>query len=409
MSAFRQLYLTLAWRNIWRNKRRTFITMGSVVFAVVLAVLLNSLKEGMLYKMQENAVTFYTGAIQIHQQGYWDERTLDNTMGNTDLVQQKVNQHHHVQACTKRLESFALAASEEYTKACMVAGIDPEQEPAITSIDEKVVDGEYLQKNDKMALISSGLADYLKLTTGDTIVLIGQGYHGVNAAGKYPIKGLIKLASPELNRRMVYLPISTAQNLYGAEDRATDLILKLSNVNKATSVAKDLSATLPDYEVMDWQQLLPELHQIIESERAENVIFLGILYLLISFGIFGTILMMLMERQFEFGVLVAVGMRKLKLSTVIVMENIFITLLGAILGTLLSIPVIFYFYKYPIEVTGKLKETYENFGFEPIFYFSIEPWIFYSQTLVVGCIALVLSLYPLLSVLRLDPITAMRK
>jgi len=379
-----QLFFTLAWRNIWRNKRRTILTMASVVFAVVLAVLLNSIKEGMLYKMQENAVTFYTGAIQIHHKDYWDEKTLENTFTSDDSIKSKLLQHSEVEHAANRLETFALAASEKNTKGAMVVGIETDHEAQITRLDEKLVDGHYLVPDDKMVLVTTGLANYLKLSTGDTLVLIGQGYRGVSAAGKYPIKGLIKHASPDLNKRMVYLPIGLAQELLRADGRVTDLVLNIKDINRATLVANELTNILPDYEVMDWQSLLPELTQIIESERAENVVFLGILYILISFGIFGTILMMLMERRFEFGVLVAIGMRKMKLSGIIVLENILISVIGALVGTLISIPVILYFYKNPIPVTGSLRETYENFGFEPIYYFSIDPWIFYSQTIVVG-------------------------
>ena len=408
MSSFRQLFITLAWRNIWRNRRRTLITMGSVVFAVVLAVLLNSVKEGILVKMQENTVTFYTGAIQIHEKGYWDERTLENTFIPGDEIKNTIEHIDGIEGITSRLETFALAASEDYTKGAMIVGMDPENEHLITQLKNKVAEGNYLEADDRSVLISSGLAEYLKLGVNDTLVLIGQGYHGVSAAGKYAIKGLVRLASPELNKRMVYLPIDLAGELFGAEGRKTALVLKVEDVQDATLIAGKLEKALPDYEVMDWKTLMPELDQVIEGERAENAIFLIILYLLISFGIFGTILMMLMERQYEFGVLVATGMRRLKLSGVIVLENIFISVLGALVGTLLSVPAVLYFYKYPIEVGGKLKEAYENFGFEPIFYFSIEPKIFYSQTIVVLCIALVLSLYPIVKVMRLDPITAMR-
>ncbi len=408
MNTFRQLYLTLAWRNIWRNKRRTLITMGSVVFAVVLAVLLNSVKEGILVKMQENTVTYYTGAIQIHQKGYWEERTLENTFIPVDEIYSRIHKNDGVEASTTRLETFALAASDEYTKGCMVVGVDPKNEPSITNLDQKIIEGDYLDAEDQMVLMSSGLAEYLHLSVGDTLILIGQGYHGVSAAGKYAIKGLIKLASPELNRRLVYLPIKLSQTLFGAEDRATAMVLKIEDINDASLIANKLGKELPDYEIMDWKTLLPELNQVLEGERAENAIFLFILYMLISFGIFGTILMMLMERQYEFGVLVATGMRRLKLSGIIIMENIFISVLGALVGTLLSVPAVLYFYKYPVEVGGKLKEAYENFGFEPIFYFSIEPKIFYSQTVVVLCIALVLSLYPVFKLMHLDPIKAMR-
>ncbi|MEP4093769.1 FtsX-like permease family protein [Reichenbachiella sp.] len=403
------MYLILAWRNIWRNKRRTFITMASIVFAVLLAILLNSVKEGVLIKMQENVVSFYSGAIQVHKNGYWDEKTLDNSMAYSDsLITQLVN-HEEVNVAIGRLESYALAASEKYTKVCMVVGIEPENETLVTSLDKKVIAGDYIRSEDESVLLSEGLAEYLKLTVGDTLVIIGQGYHGVSAAGKYPIKGVIKFASPQLNKTMVYLPMKLAQQLFDATNRLTALVLDIDDVSDADRIEKELTLTTSDeYEVMGWKVLLPELNQVLEGERAENVIFLFVLYMLIAFGIFGTVLMMTIERQYEFGVLIAIGMRNLKLSSVVVLENIMISVLGAIAGTMLSIPMIGYFYKFPIRISGDLEKAYENFGFEPIFYFSIAPKIFYSQTIVIFCIALVLSLYPLLKIARLKPVSAMR-
>ncbi len=403
------LYIKLAWRNIWRNRRRTLITMASVVFAVVLAVLLNSVKEGVLFKMQENAVSFYTGAIQIHKKGYWEEKMLDNAFSPNKKDNIQILKLDEVEGITSRLESFALAASEDLTKGCMIVGIDTEKESLITNVESKLTEGQFLTPTDRSILLTSGLAEYLDLQLNDTLVLLGQGYHGINAAAKYPIKGILKLASPELNKQLVYLPLALAQEFFGAENRVTAQILKIKNINYASSVTKDIQQLLPDLEVMDWKILLPQLSQMLKGERVENMIFLGILYLLISFGIFGTILMMLMERQYEFGVLTAIGMLNRNLSVIVVLENIFISLLGSIIGTVLSIPVILYFHLNPIPVTGDLKETYENFGFEPVFYFSIDPWIFYSQTVVVVIIALVLSFYPMLKLWRLEPIEAMRK
>ncbi len=404
----RNLYIMLAWRNIWRNRRRTVITMASVVFAVVLSVLLNSLKEGVLVKMQENAVSFYTGAIQIHQKGYWDDQSLENTFVADEQISETLKEQTRVEHTAKRLESYAMAASEELSKIAVLIGIEPAQEPLITQLDDKLVEGEYLAKDDKMLLLSKGLAEYLKVGVGDTLILLGQGYRAIQVAAKYPIKGLIRLASPELNKRTVYLPLQLAQTLFGAEERLTSMVLKIDNINKASNVAEQIAHSLPNYEVMDWKQLLPELDQMIEGERAENFVFLGVLYLLISFGIFGTILMMLMERQYEFGVLVAIGMRRIKLASIVILENVWISLLGAIIGMLISIPIVYYFYKFPIQVTGSLKDAYENFGFEPIFYFSVEPAIFYNQMLIVLAIAVCLSMYPIFRILRLQPIQAMR-
>lgn len=399
----------LAWRNTWRNRRRTYITMASIVFAVLLAILLNSVKEGILFRMQENVVSVYTGAIQVHKKGYWEEQTLDNTMAHDSTVMNALLAHTSVQEVVGRLESFMLAASGTYTKASMVVGIEPEKEHLVTSLDKKVISGIYIHKDDESVMISEGLAEYLKLAVGDTLVLIGQGYRGVSAAGKYPIKALVRFASPELNRRMVYLPLRQAQYLFGAEERMTALVLDIDNINDTDRVERGLQQAVDArYEVLGWKTLMPGLHQVIEGERAENVIFLFVLYLLIAFGIFGTVLMMTLERQYEFGVLMAIGMKRLRLSSVVVLENIMISTLGALLGTILSIPVVGYFYKFPIQITGELRETYEKFGFEPTFYFSIEPWIFYSQAIVVLCIALVLSVFPVFKIGRLEPVRAMR-
>lgn len=403
------MLIKLAWRNLWRNRRRTFITMASIIFAVLLAILLNSVKEGVLERMQENVVGFYTGAVQLHQQGYWDDKTIDQTFVLSDSLVQILQAQEDVMAVVPRLESFALAASDEYSKGCMVVGFDPQSEPLVTRLDEKLVQGQYLAKEDRAVLLSTGLAEYLKLEVGDTLVLIGQGYHGVSAAGKYPVQGLLDFASPELNRQMVYLPLTEAQWLFGADQRATALVLELRDISQSSAVAQTLEATVgSDYEVMNWQTMMPELDQVIEGERAESFVFLLVLYILITFGIFGTILMMTVERQFEFGVLVAIGMKKLKLSSVVIFENVFIAILGALGGMLLSVPVVLYFYTFPIRITGQLSEAYENFGIEPIFYFSTNPDIFYSQTFVVLIIALVLSVYPMFKIGRLDPVVAMR-
>jgi putative ABC transport system permease protein len=403
------MLLKLAWRNIWRNKRRTFITAGSIVFAVLLAILLNSVKEGVLYKLQENVVSFYTGAIQVHQNGYWDEQSLDNSMAHNDSLISELKKHPDIKNVIGRIESFALAASEKHTKGCLVVGIEPENEPTVTALDKKVTGGSYITADDNGLLIAEDLARYLKLGVGDTLVLIGQGYHGASAAGKFYVKGILHFASPELNKSMVYLPIKLAQQLFDAQGRLTALVLDIDNVNDADRLEKELAALVTaNYEVMGWKTLMPELNQVLEGERAENVIFLFVLYMLIAFGIFGTVLMMTIERQYEFGVLIAIGMRKLKLSRVVIIENIIISFLGAVVGTLLSIPVVGYFYAFPIRLSGELEAAYKNFGFEPIFYFSIEPKIFYSQTVVVLCIALVLSIYPLLKITRLEPVSAMR-
>jgi ABC-type lipoprotein release transport system permease subunit len=382
--------------------------MGSIVFAVMLSTLMDSVKKGLLDKMKDNLVGFYTGYVQIHGQGYWEDKTLDNSFEPLPGVMEQVSNHTQVISSVPRLESYVLAASHNQSKGSMLVGIDPQNETEVTDLQDKVVAGDYLTANDQAVLLTEGLADYLRLGVNDTLVVLGQGYHGVSAAGKYPIKGLVRFGSPDLNKGLIYLPLPSSQVLFGAENRLTSLVLRLQDNMKAKQTAAELQVGLSgDYEVMDWQAMLPELDQVIQGEEAENMIFQVVLYMLIAFGIFGTILMMTMERQYEFGVLVAIGMKRWVLSSVVVMENLFLALIGALMGILLSIPIVYYLYKVPIPLQGNLAEAYENFGIEPIFYFSVDAVVFYSQGIVIMILAMILAFYPVLKIWKLDPVKAM--
>ena len=383
--------------------------MASVTFAVILSVLMVSLKEGFLDKMQENAVSIYTGYIQIHKSGYWDDQNLENTLQQSTSASDSILFNTQVAAIIPRLEAYALAAGDKRAKVSMVVGIAPEEEQKVTKLKDKLVGGEYLVETDKAVLLSQGLAKYLELVTGDTLVILGQGYRGTSAVGKYPIKGLIKFGSPDLNDRLIYLPLSEAQWLYGANERLTAYVLDINDGLQSRSIAQKVQNVLgSDYEVMPWQAMLPELDQMIQGENQETIIFLLVLYILISFGIFGTFLMMTMERKYEFGMVVALGMKKQILAFILVIEGIFVTMLGALAGLIISYPIINYLYNYPIPITGELAEAYENFGIEAIFYFSIEPHVFYYQALTVLLLALILSIYPAISIFRIKPVTAMR-
>lgn len=404
------LYLKIAWRNLWRNARRTTITLASVFFAVIMATLMMSIKEGSYDNMTKSMVASYTGFIQVHAKGYWANKTIDEGFEFTDSLRTNIQQDKRVKGFVQRIESFALSATHETTKGAMVVGTDPVAEIQMTQLNERVISGEYLSPNDQAVLIGAGLAEYHHLEVGDTIVLLGQGYHGTNAAGKYPIKGIVKFGSPDLSKQLVMMPIEEAKVLFGTEGMITNLVLLIDNAEEAEAVAQNLSSILDErYEVLPWSELVPELVDMIAADRAEGYIFMFILYMVISFGIFGTVLMMLAERKHEFGVLVAIGMKRGKLALVVFFEVIIISLLGAFIGIFGSIPVIGYFHLNPIhfggEEAGKMMEDY---GMEPILQASVNPEIFIQQASIVALVACAIAIYPLISVLRMSAIKAMR-
>ena len=405
------MYLLLAWRDLWRNKRRTLITLAAIFFAVLLSCIMRSAQMGAYDNMIRNSVGHFVGYVQVHQAGYWDDRTLDNAFPSSDSLLRAVRAVEGVTDVAERLESFALAASRDQTNGALVVGFDPAHEPAIRNTADRITQGARLETIDEQAaLLGKDLADRLGLGVSDSVVLLGSGYHGSFAAGKYRVKGLIDLGSPDLNKRAVFLPLGTARQLYGADDLATSLVIGTDRPGDATAIADAIRRGTDGHrwEVMDWKQLVPELVQFIEVDNSFALITLAILYIVIAFGIFGTLLMMYTERIHEFGVMTAVGMGRGRLATVFVLGSAIMALLGALLGGLTAMPVVMYFQANPIRFTGELAQVYETYGFEPIIPFMNDPWIFAAQAAIVLGITLFLRLYPTLKILRLVPIRALR-
>ncbi len=403
------MLLNLAWRNIWRNKKRSFISIASVLFAVVVALGMRSMQVGSYRHMVHNAVSTFTGYFQIHAAGYWDKKSLDYSFVYRDSLADKVNSIKHIAYSAPRLECFALASSGNITDVAMVIGIDPETEHRMTKLADKMVQGEYLSRDDEGILLAEGMAKHLRMAPGDTVILLGQGYHGVTAAGKYRVKGVFKFPVPNLNTSLAYLSLREAQRFTWSEGRITSLAVVIDRVNRMPSVQAGLDACFDEsYEVMPWQELLPELDQYIKTDDASGIIMLWIIYIVIGFGILGTVLMMTLERTREFGILTAIGMHSSRLRLVITLESVFLSIIGAIAGIIVGLPILIYLYYNPIRMGGTVGDSWEKFGFEPLLKFALDPNIFWWQTLVVVIIALVASLYPLWKVSRLKPVQAIR-
>lgn len=401
--------ISLAWRNLWRNKRRTLITVASVFFGVLLSTLMSSMQEGSYSSMIENIVKFYSGYIQIQHEDYWENKTINNAMEPNNELYEITSSVPEVTQVTTRLESFALASSREITRGAMLIGIDPQKENLITELRKWVVEGSYMDEEDHGVLVGIELAKYLKLQVGDTLVLIGTGYHGVSAAGKYPIRGLLKFPSPQLNREMIYMELNRCQEYLSAPNLVSSMIIMVQDQYSLKPAMRKLKSKVSSpFTVMSWDEMHPELLQMVEGDRAGAVIMKAILYILIGFGIFGTVMMMVAERTREMGVMVAIGMQKLKLAAILFFETLYIGLIGVLAGFAGSIPLIAWFYNNPVRLSGNAAETMETMGIEPYMYFSWLPSVFYNQVLVVFLMTAIVGIYPLAMALRLRVHQALR-
>lgn len=404
-----KLFFQLAWRNLWRNKRRTLISTSSVLFAVFLSLAMRSMQNGQYDYMIQSAVGMYLGYVQVHGEGYWEKRSLDQTIDVSDSLLTSFASVPRVTEVVPRLETFALLSKDSATKVVQVIGVDPSRENAMTGLAKRMYAGHYLGPNEQGVLLGQGLARFLNASIGDSVVIYGQGYHGVTAAARVPVTGILKFPIPTIDNSTLYLSLPYAQWLFSAPGRVTSVAFMIrspSDMNEVQTRVKEIAG--PRTEVMTWPEMMPELVQGIQADSAGGILMLIILYVVIGFGIFGTIMMMTTERAREFGVLISVGMKRWKLMLVTTIETIMISMLGALAGVAVGIPILWYFYLHPIPLTGEYEKVMLAYGLEPILPFSAAPEIFLAQTAIVFGLAVLCAFYPLMVIRKLNPVAAIR-
>lgn len=401
----------LAWRNIWRNRRRSLITISSILFAVFFAVAMRAIQLGTYDRVIDNVVNSFTGYIQVHKKGYWDDQVLDNAMELNTLPEDLKEQIEGVEAVFPRIQGFALVATEQKTKGAAIIALDPDQEDGMLGLSDKLVGGTLMGANDQALMIGEGLARSLDVQPQDTLVLLGQGYQSMSAAGKYVVAGLLKYPSPQMNNSIVLMPFSVGQELFSAYGLATSLVVQIDEPQRMQAIQRQVEALADTayYETMNWRAMLPELVQSIQADSSGGIIMVMILYLVIMFGIFGTLLMMINERQYEFGVLLSIGLNRTKLTAIMLVEMVILAFMGVAAGALVAYPLQYYFNVNPIQLTGQMAETIEAYGWEAVMAASIDPAISFAHASGVLLLTLLISLYAVFHLKRLEPVAAMRK
>jgi len=466
----------IAWRNLWRNMRRTVITSASVFFAVFFAVIMRSYQLGSYDHMINNFIESFTGYIQVQHVKYQDSPLIDNSFDYNDSIVSAISEVDKVVSVTPHLESFTLASSGSQTKGAAVIAIDPLKEKNFSDPESKLVKyritGEtlkrlkdesaisddilekvnnnlgrsysssarlelelrlsnedyelcmpkilkysevtngFLANDDQGILVADRLASYLKVEVGDSVILMGQGYHGVSATGIFPVRGIIKIPSPEIDNKLIIMTIPAAQKFYGAEGKITSLVVNLTDKsNRTIKTAKariNLLMTDKNTIAKTWYELNPVLYQQIQGDSQTGMATLALLYFIIFFGIFGTVLMMVSERKKEFGVIVAIGMQKGKLKRIVTIEMMLLGAIGLISGLLASVPLILYFYYYPIVLKGDLANTMEDWGWDAVMPTAWFGPYFYWQAVIVALMVMLATVYPLRKIGKLKEIEALK-
>ena len=405
------MLLKIAWRNVWRNKRRSFITIAAIFIAVLLAIFLRALQLGMYDNMINNVVGSYSGYVQLHSKGYWDDKTIDNAFEVNQSVLADIQNIDGVSTILKRIQIGALSSYNDLSKFVYITGIDPENEEILTDWNKRLIEGRLLKKDSKSIIVAKGVAKYYNLKIGDTLIFIGQGYHGMQAVGAYPLQGVVDMKNPNLNNYSVFMTLPVAQDFVSADNLITNLVIDKEQYFDENKIAQAIKSKINNqsYDVMTWKEMTPELDQLIEADNAGGILIIMILYMIVTFGIFGTVLMMTQERLYEFGVLISIGMRKSKLMITLIYETILLTFTGIMSGVVVSLPIVNYFNYNPLRLWGAVEAQLESSGFEPVIPFMNSYDIPLTHSLIILCISLIICIYPILIIYQLHPIKAMKR
>ncbi len=402
----------LAWRNLWRQKRRTLLTALALSLALFLSLFMRSMQEGSYENNIDNSARFSTGLLQLQNPEFAESQSIEDLLSAaTDFIAPVTAPplSPHITHYLPRIESFALASASERAKGVMVFGVEPEREDTYSGIADKLIAGEFIDADDKQVLVGEGLAQFLSIKVGDELVLYGQGYRGQTAAGLYKVKGIIHFPLAAMDNQLVYMPIKLAQTLYSTGEQVTSWVLHTDSLDRVAEIKSELvQAFGSKVSVRDWQQLSPEMAQQIAMDKAGGVFMMYLLYGVVGFGLFATILMMTLERQREFGVMLATGLLRRKLLGLIAIESGFIALIGVLIGLIITLPVVTYFHYHPIQLTGETAQLMLEMGWEPIIPMMLSFSLVLDQVKIVLGLMFICLLYPLWRAYRIDLVSALK-
>jgi ABC-type lipoprotein release transport system permease subunit len=329
------LYLRLAWRNIWRHRRRTVIIVMAMGLSLALMMLYDGFIDGFNQAIAGNAVRVLGGNVQVHAAGYRarvDSNPLLPLEDDTSVVQAALSQPG-VLAAARRIQTGGLIGNREGAFPLNIIGVDPEAEAPVSLIAEHIVDGRYLEAADEdLVLIGKGLADALSIGVGDRVTMVGSDVNKQNRQRTMTVVGIYDIGIPSMEKGTAYVSLAEAQNLFGLRGQSTEVQITLSTVGKEAALVAALAPALPGYEVESWEQTYPELGSAINSKSAVMDIFSVVIVMIAGIGILNLLLMAVYERTREIGLLGAMGLKPRQIATTFILEGALIGVVGALAG-----------------------------------------------------------------------------
>ncbi len=404
-------FIKLAWRNMWRNWRRTAIAMIAIVLGLVFLIFMQGMIDGSDQAMYGNAVRLYGGNIQIHAPGYRDniKQMPLLAVDDPDMVVETALSHPQVIVASKRINTAGMVSSRSETYPVLITGIEPSAEAPISLVAENITQGRFMADADVDAiLIGKGLAELLEAAVGDNLTLVGRRKGEAMRQHTMTVVGIYSLGLAEAEKGTVFINLADAQTLYNLRDQVSEVVISLDKVGQEDMVVSDLSKALPSHEVDSWITLKPEIRDTMDMKSTFTSIFGFVVLLVASIGILNIMMMAVFERTREMGVLASLGMKGRQLIGLFLLEGIFIGAVGSVIGcvvgwlVIIAIAQVGYDISYASEMGGDMVVLMGD-----TLYPSISLGYVISVGILTTIIAALASLYPAWQASRKEPAEAL--
>lgn len=398
----------IAWRNVWRNRLRSMVVIGAIVLGIWAGVFVSGFSFGMNVQRTESAIKNYLSHIQIHNKNWKEEQKLQYWLQDPEKIKRYLAGANEVQSFSERILINGMIASAHYTAGIQITGIDPESEDQLTGLKSKVDSGEYISaQGHSPILIGNSLAEKMNVKPGSKVVVTFTDEDGSILSSAFKVKGFYHAISSQQEKMQVFVRNSDLRKLLGHQDATHEFALLLKNPEQVSAFKDQLRRDFPNLDIRSWRDLSPELAFSDELMTTMLYIIIGIIMMALSFGIINTMLMAVLERHKELGMLMGVGMSKTRLFFMILFETLLLAFCGGPLGILLGYITIAWTRKTGIDLSF-FGEGLKSFGIDSVIYPDVVTSFYFGTAALVMVMALISSVWPARRALKMNPVEAIR-
>lgn len=398
----------IAWRNLWRNRRRTWLSVGAVAFATALVQFAMSFQVGSYAANIETATAFFVGHVQIQQREYIDKARFEHTIDSATPLMRSLEKRPDVLSVAPRVQAFALASVDERSFGVQVLGVDAQRERRTVKFLDRIAEGRMAQGPEEV-VIGDALARNLGAALGDEVVVLGAGKTGGVAALAAQVVGIMRTGIAEFDRSLMVAPIGAVQGAFGLGDEVHTLAVRSADLLRSGALAAALNAKLPEGALArSWEQSLPEVKQGIELDKLGSVFIYAIVILVVTFSVVNSFIMTVFERTREFGMLRAIGMRPSALLGMVQLEALCVWLLGVGIALVVQAPLITWLGASGIYMGADMAALAEGMYLPERLYPVLSWAVLLTAPLVMLAGVQLAALVPALKIRRLNPVNALR-